>query len=373
MVLVEEKNSKAVMRSATANSYDYAGKLSVLTDKERKNYLAMTEKIDIHNPTTLSEYGSELSSVVAENGEKFLSTVKASDGGEIVELTTQLLKQLNMINIDEINSDTKWKNLLRKLPIVNKFVTSIETVKLKYNDIASNVNDIAEKMSNAKILAMKDNSTLQEIFENNVNYISRIRELIMSLKVKKEELEKELAEMDAHPENYEIYQKNELLDFINSIGKRIADMQTTEMVLQQNLLQIKATQGNNIAIANKSDNVVTNIIPLWKNQLSIAVIMHNQSKNVEAQQMLTETTNKILAENAKNLHTNSVAVAKANEESVISLDTLKTTTNELIATIKEVEKIHSDSTRQREIIEKELHNMALQLESAMNVPRIEKK
>jgi uncharacterized protein YaaN involved in tellurite resistance len=132
------------------------------------------------------------------------------------------------------------------------------------------------------------------------------------------------------------------------------------------LLQIKATQGNNSAIAAKSDNIVTNVIPLWKNQLAIAVIMNNQTKNVEAQRMLTDTTNKILAENAKNLHSNSVAVAKANEESVISLETLKTTTNELIATIKEVERIHADGAKEREIIEKELHSMAIQLEDAIN-------
>jgi uncharacterized protein YaaN involved in tellurite resistance len=364
--MANKKETAVVARTATTNSYDYAGKLAALTDVERQNYLALTEKVDVHNPTTLSEYGAELSTVVAENGERFLSTVRASDGGEIVALTTELLKQLNMVNFDEINSDTKWKNFLRKLPVVSKFVASIETVKIKYNDIATNVNAISEKMAAAKLEALKDNSVLSEIFDNNVAYIDRIRELIMGLKVRKEEALKELEDMNQHPENYEIYQKNEMLDFINTIDKRIADMQTTEAVMQQNLIQIKATQGNNLAIANKSDNVVTNVIPLWKNQLSIAVIMNNQSKNVEAQRMLTDTTNKILSENAKNLHTNSVAVAKANEESVISLETLKTTTNELIATIKEVEKIHADGARQRELIENELHQMSIALEDAMN-------
>ena len=355
-----------VAHSATVAGYDYEGRLKNLTPEERSKYLALTEKVDVHNLTTVHEYGSELNSVVAENGERFLSSVKAGDGGEIVALTTELLSQLNMINIDEINSDTKWKNFLRKLPIVKKFVTSIENIKIKYNDIAENVNAIADKMGDAKLVALADNSTLNEIFENNVNYINRLRELILGAKIRLEESSKVLAEMKEHPENYETYEISEMQDFIGSLEKRIADMQVTEAVLQQNLLQIRATQGNNLAIAEKSNNIVTNVIPLWKNQLSIAVIMNNQKKNVEAQAMLTETTNKILAENAKNLHTNSVAVAKANEESVISLETLKTTTNELIATIKEVERIHADGAHQREIIEKELHNMAIQLEDAIN-------
>lgn len=354
-----------VAQSATVAGYDYTKRLAALTPEERSKYLALTEKVDVHNLTTVHEYGSELNSVVAENGERFLSSVKATDGGEIVALTTELLAQLNMINVDELNSDNKWKNFLRKLPIVNKFVTTIENVKIKYNDIAENVNEIASKMGDAKLVALKDNSTLQEIFDNNVTYINRIRELIIGAKVLLEESEKKLADMHEHISDYENYEISEMQDFIGSLQKRIADMQVTETVLQQNLLQIKATQGNNMAIAEKSNNIVTNVIPLWKNQLSIAVIMNNQTKNVEAQKMLTETTNKILAENAKNLHTNSVAVAKANEESVISLDTLKTTTQELIATIKEVERIHADGEHQREQIEKELHNMAIQLQDAI--------
>jgi len=362
----------ANIHTATTNGYDYANRLATLTPEEKSKYLALTDKVDIHNVSTVQEYGSELNAVVAENGERFLASVKASDGGEIVELTTELLAQLNMINIDEINADTKWKNFLRRLPVVRKFVTTIENVKIKYNDIAQNVNSIAEKMSAAKMVAMEDNSTLQEIFDNNVNYIKHIRELIIAGKVKLEQVKEQLNDMKTHPDQHESYEISEVQDFINALEKRIADLQVTEAVMQQNLLQIRATQGNNLAIANKSDNIVTNVIPLWKNQLSIAVIMNNQKKNVEAQQMLVDTTNKILAENAKNLHTNSVNVAKSNEEAVISLETLKTTTNELIATIKEVERIHADGAHQREQIEKELHSMAIQLEDAINSGSLKK-
>lgn len=354
-----------VAQSATVAGYDYEKRIAALSPEERSKYLALTEKVDVHNLTTVHEYGSELNSVVAENGERFLSSVKATDGGEIVNLVNDLLTQLNMIDIEELNSDNKFKNLLRKIPFVKNFITTIENVKLKYNDIAENVNSIADKMGDAKLVALKDNSTLQEIFDNNVTYINRIRELILGAKVLLDESEKKLADMHEHIADYENYEISEMQDFIGSLQKRVADMQVTEAVLQQNLLQIKATQGNNMAIAEKSNNIVNNVIPLWKNQLSIAVIMNNQAKNVEAQAALTETSNRLLSENAKRLHTNSVAVAKANEESVISLDTLKTTTNELIATIKEVERIHADGEQQRKLIEKELHSMAVQLQDAI--------
>ena len=294
-----------------------------------------------------------------------MSSVRSDTGGEIVELVTDLLKQLNMINIDDINSDKKWKRIVAKIPVLKKLVTSIDNVKIKYNDVSTNVSAIAKKMSDAKLVAMKDNSTLQEIFDNNVIYIDRIRELIMGAKVLLEKSRAELDDIMAHPEDYEAYQVSEMQDFINQLEKRVADMQVTEATLQQNLLQIKATQGNNIAIAQKSDNITTNVLPLWKNQLAIALVINNQTENVKAQEMLTDTTNKILTENAKKLHSNSVAVAKANEESVISLETLKTTTNELISTIKEVQQIHIEGAKNREQLEAELEKLAIQLEDAI--------
>jgi len=362
----EEKVETKAVSNATTSSYDYSTKLAALTDEERAKYRALTERINPHDLSTIHEYGSELSSVVAENGERLLSSVRSDNGGEIVGLVTELLQQLNMIDIDDINSDSRMKRFLARIPVVRRLVKNLENAKIKYNDIAANVNEISKKMGDAKIVAMKDNSTLQEIFDNNVIYIERIRELIMGAKVLLQDTEAELQKMQEHPEEYESYEISEVNDFINSLQKRIADMQVTEAVLQQNLMQIKATQGNNIAIAEKSDNITTNVLPLWKNQLSIAVIMNKQTENVKAQQMLTDTTNKILAENAKALHTNSVAVAKANEESVISLETLKTTQTELISTIHEVQKIHEEGARQRQQIEEELHKMAIQLEDAIN-------
>ena len=361
-----EKEQKAVsVKGATSGSYNYAVKLQNLTEEDKSKYLALTEKINPHDLSTIHEYGSELSQVVAENGERLLSSVRSDTGGEIVELVTDLLKQLNMINIDDINSDKKWKRIVAKIPVLKKLVTSIDNVKIKYNDVSTNVSAISKKMSDAKLVAMKDNSTLQEIFDNNVIYIDRIRELIMGAKVLLEKSRAELDDIMAHPEDYEAYQVSEMQDFINQLEKRVADMQVTEATLQQNLLQIKATQGNNIAIAQKSDNITTNVLPLWKNQLAIALVINNQTENVKAQEMLTDTTNKILAENAKKLHSNSVAVAKANEESVISLETLKTTTNELISTIKEVQQIHIEGAKNREQLEAELEKLAIQLEDAI--------
>ena len=361
----KEEQKAVSVRGATSGSFNYAVKLQEMSEEEKSKYLALTEKINSHNLATINEYGSELSQVVAANGERLLSSVKSDNGGEIVELVTDLLKQLNVINIDDINSDKKFKRFIAKIPILKKFITSIDNVKVKYNDVSTNVAEISKKMADAKLVALKDNSTLQEIFDNNVLYIDRIRELILGLKVLLEKSHDELENMLANQGEYEAYEISEQQDFINQLEKRVSDMLVTEQTLQQNLLQIKATQGNNIAIAQKSDNITTNVLPLWKSQLAIALTINNQKNNVKAQDLLTSTTNEILSGNAKQLRINSVAVAKANEESVISIETLRTTTNELISTIKEVKQIHLEGAKNRAQLESELEQLTRQLEEAI--------
>lgn len=352
--------------TVTSSSFDYKNKLASLTPKEREEYKALTVKINPHDLSTLQEYGSELSQVVADNGRHFLSTIKSEDGGEVTELVTSLLKELNSIDIDDINSDSAVKRFIAKIPILKNFVTTLENAKVKYKDIATNVDAISKKMGEAKLVALSDNSTLQEIFDNNVEYINRTRELIIGLKVMLEETEEKYKYMGEHPNEFEAWEINETANFINETQKRITNMEITEQVLNQNLMQISATQGNNLAIASKADEITGTVIPLWQNQLSISVIMNNQAESVKAQQLLSDTTNKIIAKNAENLYENSVAVAKANEATIIDFETLKTAQVNLINTIKDVKKIHEDGAKTRATIEAELYKMGIELEDAIN-------
>lgn len=361
----EQVETKEVA-TVTSSSFDYQNKLASLTPEEREEYKALTVKINPHDLSTLQEYGSELSQVVADNGRHFLSTIKSEDGGEVTQLVTDLLKELNSIDIDDINSNSVVKRFIAKIPILKNFVTTLENAKVKYKDIATNVDAISKKMGEAKIVALADNSTLQEIFDNNVEYIQRTRELILGLKVLLEDTESKYQYMQEHPNEFETWELNETSNFINETQKRITNMEITEQVLNQNLIQISATQGNNIAIAAKADEITGTVIPLWQNQLSISVIMNNQAESVKAQQLLAATTNEIIARNAKNLHDNSVAVAQANEATIIDFETLKTAQQQLINTIKDVQKIHEDGAKNREKIESELYKMGIELEDAIN-------
>lgn len=351
---------KNIAKVSKVKRYDFE-----ISEDDMPKYVALASGINTNDLSSVQAYGQELTSVIASNGNALLQSVRADKSNEVIELTNELLGQLDMIDIDELNSNTKWKRFLRNIPFVGKLVTSVTTIMTKYDKISDNVDKITKKIDSTKIVAMRDNTTLQTIFDNNRTYIDQIRELITAAKLKCAEIDKQITDMEEHPENYEAYELNDLTSFQNALQKRIADMETTEYVLNQNLLQIRATQGNNVAIANKSDNIVNNVIPLWKNQLAIAIIMNNQKNSIDAQQKIADTTNKIMKKNAENLKINSINVAKANEEQVISLETLKSTTDDLISTIREVQHIHEDGARNREQLEQTLKSFTENIEQVM--------
>ena len=358
-------NEQGQVESLTQSQYNYDQRIAAMSTDDKSKYLAMTEKLDRHDMTTVTSYGRELSTVISKNGDNLLNSVRGDNSNVVVQLTNELLGQLNLIDIDEINTNTKWKRFWRHFPTIGKMMTSVETVMTNYDTIKDNVMKIGDKIEEARTVALRDNSTLNIIFDANVSYIEQIRELILAAKLRESAVMEELEDMKAHANEYEIYEVNDTQNFLSQIQKKIVDMETTEYVLTQNLLQIRATQQNNIAIADKSDNIVNNVLPLWKNQLSISVIMNNQKNSIDAQQRIADTTNKILRENAKALKMNSINVARASEESVIKLDTLKDTTQELIETINEVKNIHDKGAAERQEYESHLRDFARQLEVSL--------
>lgn len=358
-------NEQGQVESLTQSQYNYDQRIAAMSTDDKSRYLAMTEKLDRHDMTTVTSYGRELSTVISKNGDNLLNSVRGDNSNVVVQLTNELLGQLNLIDIDEINTNTKWKRFWRNFPIIGKMMTSVETIMTKYDTIKDNVMKIGDKIEEARTVALRDNSTLNIIFDANISYIEQIRELILAAKLRESAVMEELENMKAHANEYEIYEINDTQNFLSQIQKKIVDMETTEYVLTQNLLQIRATQQNNIAIADKSDNIVNNVLPLWKNQLSISVIMNNQKNSIDAQQKIADTTNKILRENAKALKMNSINVARASEETVIKLDTLKDTTQELIETINEVKNIHDKGAAERKEYESHLRDFARQLELSL--------
>ena len=203
------------------------------------------------------------------------------------------------------------------------------------------------------------------LFENNVIYAQQVEELIIAGKLKLQEVNSTLENMMANADEYEAHEIQDMQEFSYNLERRLSDMTTLHYVVKQSLPQIRTVQYNNLAIANKAQSIIATTIPVWKNQLSIAVALHNQKSNIEAHRKVTETTNLMLRKNAEMLQQNSIDVARENERSIVDIETLRDTTRKLIETVQEVKKVHEEGVLKRRAAEVEIRKIESELEASM--------
>jgi uncharacterized protein YaaN involved in tellurite resistance len=336
-----------------------------LTTQEKEHYSKLNKSLVVTDINSISNYGADLQSTMSKYSNDFLTAVRGSNGTEIGELITNLLGELNYIDIDELQAPSGFKKFIRRVPILNKFVCNIEKMITKYDSITNNIDSLTKKITATRLASLRDNNALQTMFENNVEYGKQIEELIIAGKLKSEEIKNQIEEMQTNSNNYEAHEIQDALEFYNNLERRVNDLITLRYVIKQSLPQIRTVQYNNIAVADKAQTIIATTIPIWKNQLSIAIALHNQQTNIEAHRKVSDTTNLILRKNAEMLKLNSTMVAKENERSVVDIETLKITTQQLIDTIREVKEIHEQSAIQRRNAEEELVKIETELNSNM--------
>jgi uncharacterized protein YaaN involved in tellurite resistance len=174
-----------------------------------------------------------------------------------------------------------------------------------------------------------------------------------------------LVNMEANVANYQDYQISDKRDFISRLDRRLADLKVVRFIILQSLPQIRLIQSNNISIAEKAQTILTTTLPVWKNQLTLAVAMHRQQQNIEIQKKVSSTTEEILRKNAQRLQQNTVDVARANEQTIVSVETLRETTSSLINTLNEVKQIQQQGAQNRIALDGELKNLEQTLKKQM--------
>lgn len=338
--------------------------LSQLQVEERKKYEVLADSIDETNPGSIVNFGSELQRTLTNQSDSFLGNVRRSNSGEVGELINNLLVELNYVDVEELNQN-KFKSFLSKLPFMKTLMTQVENLFAKYDKIINNIDQIAYKVNAGIITSTKDNAVLQTIFESNVNAIKQIEELVIAGNLRMEKASAELATMEAAPQNYQDYEIADKRDFIARLDRRLADLKVVRLIMMQSLPQIRLVQNNNVSIAEKAQTILTTTLPLWKNQLSLAVAMYRQQQSIEIQQKVSATTEDILKKNAERLGQNSINVARANEQTVVSVETLRETTSKLISTLNEVKQIQKQGAEGRRKLDQDL--MTLEHELKANV------
>jgi uncharacterized protein YaaN involved in tellurite resistance len=341
--------------------------IAELSSEEISRYNDINRSLVPGDTNSILNYGVQVQNSMEKYSNDFLTSVRTYNAGEVGTLITELLTELDYIDVDELQQ-SPLKRLLSKIPLLNKLVVDIKKMFQKYDTIIGNVDKITNKIKAGRLNAIKDNSSLQTMFDSNVNYIRQMEELIVSGSLKHKELSEKLAEMEANASAYGDYEIADMRDYVNRLDKRLADMKVVRYIMLQSLAQIRVVQNNNTSIAEKAQSIVSTTIPVWKNQLTIAVALQRQKANVEMQRKVSETTNTILQKNAELLKQNSIEVARENEKTVVSLDTLKQTTQSLIDTLNEVKRIHDEGAQNRTVLKTELQNLETELKK--NITRV---
>ena len=326
--------------------------ISSLSPAEQAAVRDFSEKIDIKNTDQVMNYGSAAQKNISEFSDAALSSVKTKDLGECGDMLSELVVELKGLNFDE----EEKKGFLG---LFKKASQTIAEKKAQFDKAEVNVDKIVEELEKHEITLMKDISMMDKMYEKNEEYMKELTMYILAGKLKIEHLRNvELPEYVAKAKETGLPEDAQAAnDFANLIGrfeKKIHDLELTRTISVQIAPQIRMVQNNDSLMAEKIRSSIVNTIPLWKNQMVLALSLYHSEQAMQAQRNVTDVTNELLMKNAKTLHQGSVNVAKESERGIVDMETLKQTNLELIATLDEVRQIQDDGRARRAQAEDEL-------------------
>ena len=336
--------------------------VNLIPSKKRAYYNEIAKVLDEKDLTSIANYGSDLQRAMDTYSSDFLKqSFDSRNSIESAQLISNLLGELHEVNIDDLEAPSAVKRFLRKIPGLRKLVVSVEQIKAKYDTIEKNIDGIVQKLETARQISIRDNNNLQKQFENNVDYVEQLGELIIAGKLKSKELDEVIDNMKVNSEEFDDYQISDVEEYKNALDKRLTDLTMLRYAFKQSLTQIRIIQRTNIMNANNTEQQIAMTIPLWKNQLSLAVALYDQKQTLEISSKVADTTNEIFKKNAEMMKTQAIEVAKQNQRTVIDIETLRKTTSDLLATVEGVQKAQLEGAQKRAAAEQELFKLEKQM------------
>ena len=322
-----------------------------LTPEEQKMVDAFAEQIDVTNSALVMQYGAGAQQKVASFSEKALENVRSKDLGEVGNMISDVVTDLKSF---DVNEDDKGI-----LGIFKKNANKLQSMKARYAKVETNINTISDKLENHQVTLLKDVATLDQLYEVNMNYYKELSMYILAGKQKLKKIEEEdipalTKKAQESGSQADAQAVSDMTALANRFEKKIHDLELTRIISMQMAPQIRLIQNNDVLMADKIQSTLVNTIPLWKNQMVLALGIHHSEEAARAQKEVTELTNKMLKENASKLKQASINVAKESERGIVEVETLKATNEQLISTLDEVLKIQTEGRQRRKEAEAEL-------------------
>ena len=334
---------------------------TVLTPEEQKMVDDFAAKIDVENTTQILQYGAGTQKKMADFSDTALANVRTQDLGEVGDLITGVVGELKGLDAEE------EKGLLG---FFRKQANKLEVMKTRYAKAEANVEKISGALQQHQVRLLKDSAVLDKMYEQNLAYFKELTMYILAGKQKLEQVRstklrqlEETAQRTGLAEDAQA--ARDLSEKCLRFEKKIHDLELTRAISIQTAPQIRMIQNNDTVMVEKIQTTLVNTIPLWKNQMVLALGIAHSTEAAQAQRQVTDITNALLKQNAEKLHMASVETAKEAERGIVDIETLKKTNAELIQTLDDVMKIQADGRAKRQAAEVEMAKMENDLKTKL--------
>ena len=356
-----------IVPAATASSLPVAKqeemkKEIVFSQEELAQIEAFSKQIDLSNSSAILNYGVGAQRKLSSFAEKALEGVRTKDMGEAGNMITKLNTELRNLDFDD--NDKGLKGLFKK------GANKLATLKAKYSKIETNINEITTELEKHEIMLLKDIAMLDQMYEANLAYF---KELSMYIEAGKKKLDEtrntELVSLQNKAKETglaeDVQAATDLAGMCDRFEKKITDLQITRTIALQTAPQIRTVQGSNTQMAEKIQSTIVNVIPLWKNQMVIAIGVEHSKQAAKAQREVSDMTNELLKKNADALKMATIETAKESERSIVDIETIKHTNEQLISTMDEVLRIQAEGKERRRAAEQELSQIEHELKTKL--------
>lgn len=339
------------------------------SEKDMLQIAKLKEDIDFTNNTHVLQYGSEAQGNISRFSDQILENVRAKDSGHVGELLSSLTSK-----VEEFNESAP-KKFVRSIPLVGRLVGKADDVANRYDKLSVQVSKISTELDASRNQMMKDIILLDNMYHKNVEYFKTLEIYIEAGKQKvKEANEVTLPKLrDEASKSSNPLAMQVVTDFEDSVvrfEKKVHDLELSRTIALQTAPQIRLIQNNDKMLVERVNSTILNTIPLWKNQMVIALGLVNQQKAIQMQKQVSDATNNLLRKNAEMLKQNTLDTARENERGIVDVETIEEVNAKLIETVQEVLKIQQEGRSQRQNAEKELarieENLKQTLLSATN-------
>ena len=339
--------------------------IETLTPEEKAQVQSIKDSIDLTDSSTPLSFGAPAQKEIAQFSDSILAKVRSKDSGEVGTLLNDLVGKVKGFDVTKKNN-----SFLSNLPIIGSIVGKAEDVMQGYEKLSTQVEKIQAGLENSKVKMLEDVVMFDTLYQKNLEYFKALQLYIRAGEEKLDEMRtitlpklREQAAASGDPMAVQVV--NDFEQSVDRFEKKIHDLKLSKTLAIQTAPQIRLIQNNDRILIDRVQSAIYHTIPLWKNQMVIALGLTRQKEVIELQQAVSDATNDLLRRNAEMLKQNSIDTAKANERGIVDIETVKKVNEDLISTIEETLRIQQEGRQKRQAAEKELVAIEGRLKDAL--------